>query len=92
MPLVLKVSIINLALFNTLIADDEYKYLDLLIILDIFQLKTFFEFSKRLEGMVPKILNALCDRKTANSLPRDGKVQSVGAERAAEQLDVHQVK
>ena len=71
---------------------DCSKYPDFLFILDIFQLKTFFEFSKRLEGMVPKILNALCDRKTANSLPRDGKVQSVGAERAAEQLDVHQVK
>ena len=50
------------------------------------QLKTFFEFSKKLEDMIPKILSKLCDRDLANSLPRSGTYHE-----ASEQLDSHQV-
>lgn len=51
----------------------------------VLKLKTFFEFSKKLEEMVPKILSKLCDRDLANSLPRSG-----GFNEASEQLDSHQ--
>lgn len=53
----------------------------------VLKLKTFFEFSKKLEDTVPKILNELCDRNLANSLPRNG---SVGIEKVSEQLEAHQ--
>ena len=52
------------------------------------QLKTFFEFSRKLEDLVPKILNELCDKNLANSLQRNG---TVGCEKASEQLEAHQV-
>ena len=54
-----------------------------------FQLKDFFDFSKKLEAIIPKILNELCDRNLANSLPRNG---TVGCEKASEQLEAHQVE
>jgi len=53
----------------------------------VLKLKTFFEFSRKLEDLVPKILNELCDKNLANSLQRNG---TVGCEKASEQLEAHQ--
>ena len=53
-----------------------------------FQLKTFYEFSQKLQDLVPKILNELSDKKSADVLPRTG---SLGPVSAAELLDEHQV-
>ena len=87
LPLVLKVGysfLLSIAVNSVLLRDQNY------IIYNItqLQLKTFFEFSRKLEDLVPKILNELCDKNLANSLQRNG---TVGCEKASEQLEAHQV-
>ena len=87
LPLVLKVGysfLLYIAVNSVLLRDQNY------IIYNItqLQLKTFFEFSRKLEDLVPKILNELCDKNLANSLQRNG---TVGCEKASEQLEAHQV-
>ena len=80
----LLISIIHCRKFSIVLRDQNY------IIYNItqLQLKTFFEFSRKLEDLVPKILNELCDKNLANSLQRNG---TVGCEKASEQLEAHQV-
>ena len=88
LPLVLKVGysfLLSIAVNSVYVLRDQ-NY----IIYNItqLQLKTFFEFSRKLEDLVPKILNELCDKNLANSLQRNG---TVGCEKASEQLEAHQV-
>ena len=88
LPLVLKVGC-SFLLFITVIQynwwwDRNY----IIYYITQLQLKTFFEFSRKLEDLVPKILNELCDKNLANSLQRNG---TVGCEKASEQLEAHQV-
>ena len=80
----LLISISHCRKFSIVLRDQNY------IIYNItqLQLKTFFEFSRKLEDLVPKILNELCDKNLANSLQRNG---TVGCEKASEQLEAHQV-
>ena len=89
LPLVLKVGysfLLSIAVNSVWLILRDQNY----IIYNItqLQLKTFFEFSRKLEDLVPKILNELCDKNLANSLQRNG---TVGCEKASEQLEAHQV-
>ena len=85
LPLVLKVGCSFLS-FITVIQYNDRNYI--IYYITELQLKTFFEFSRKLEDLVPKILNELCDKNLANSLQRNG---TVGCEKASEQLEAHQV-
>ena len=88
LPLVLKVGC-SFLLFITVIQYNGWWDRNYIIYyITQLQLKTFFEFSRKLEDLVPKILNELCDKNLANSLQRNG---TVGCEKASEQLEAHQV-
>ena len=90
LPLVLKVGC-SFLLCITVIQYNWFGWWDrnyIIYYITQLQLKTFFEFSRKLEDLVPKILNELCDKNLANSLQRNG---TVGCEKASEQLEAHQV-